>query len=75
MDVAIVATMLRLDQTRRPTLGETLRELANLVVGALALGQFVGREPPSIWMAVIGIFAWFLLVAWGLVLTGDRTDG
>ena len=67
--------MLRLDQTRLTALSETLRELGNLVVGALAVGQFVGQEPPSIWMAFVGIFAWLFLVAWGIFLTGDRTDG
>jgi hypothetical protein len=67
--------MLRLDQTQQTALGDTLRELANLVVGALALGQFVGQQPPSILMAFVGIFAWVLLVASGLFLTGDRTDG
>ena len=67
--------MLRLDQAQRTALGDTLRELANLVVGALALGQFVGQEPPSIWMALAGIFAWWFLVAWGIFLTGDRTNG
>jgi hypothetical protein len=67
--------MLRLDQTQQTALGDTLRELANLVVGALALGQFVGQQPPSIWMAFVGIFACVLLVASGLFLTGDRTDG
>jgi hypothetical protein len=65
MNVAMVATMLRLDRTQQTALGDTLRELANLVVGALAIGQFVGQQPPSIWMACVGIFAWFLLVAWG----------
>jgi hypothetical protein len=67
--------MLRLDQAQRTALGDTLRELANLVVGALALGQFVGQEPPSIWLAFVGVFAWLFLVAWGIFLTGDRTNG
>jgi hypothetical protein len=67
--------MLRLDQAQRTALSETLRELANLVIGALAVGQFVGREPPSIWMAFVGVFAWLLVVAWGIFLTGDRNHG
>jgi hypothetical protein len=70
-----LSTMLRLNQAQQTALGDTLRELANLVVGALALGQFVGQEPPSIWMALAGIFAWWFLVAWGIFLTGDRTNG
>jgi hypothetical protein len=67
--------MLRLNQAQRTALSETLRELANLVVGALALGEFVGEEPPSIWMALAGIFGWVLFVAWGVFLTGVRTNG
>jgi hypothetical protein len=67
--------MLRLNQDQRTALGETLRELANLVIGALALGQFVGEEPPSVWMAFAGTLGWLILVAWGVFLTGDRTDG
>ena len=64
-----------MDQAQRTALSETLRELANLVVGALAVGQFVGQEPPSVWMALVGIFAWLFLVAWGIFLTGDRNNG
>lgn len=67
--------MLRLDQAQRTALSETLRELANLVVGALALGQFVAQEPASIWMALAGVFGWLVLVVWGIFLTGGRTNG
>jgi hypothetical protein len=67
--------MIRLDQRRRTALSETLRELANLVAGALALGQLVGEHPPSIWLILTGIFGWLFLILWGLLLVGDRADG
>ena len=38
-------TMLRLKPRRRAVLVETLRELANLVAGALVLGRLVGNQP------------------------------
>jgi hypothetical protein len=67
--------MLRLDQRRRNALSETLRDFANLVVGALTVGQFVGEQPPSVRLILFGAFSWVLLVAWGIFLTGGRGDG
>jgi hypothetical protein len=42
---------------------------------ALALGQLVGDQPPSIWLILTGLFGWLFLVGWGLLLTGDRSNG
>jgi hypothetical protein len=67
--------MLRLDQGQRTALSETLRELANLVVGALTLGQFVGAQAPSIWLILAGLALWLILIVWGLMLAGDKSDG
>jgi hypothetical protein len=67
--------MLRLDQRRRNALSETLRDFANLVVGALTVGQFVGEQPPSVRLILFGAFSWVLLVAWGTFLAGGRGDG
>jgi hypothetical protein len=41
-------TMLRLTARHREVLTETLRELANLVAGAMVLGQFVGQQAWSL---------------------------
>lgn len=57
--------MLRLSQNRRAALSETLRDLANLVLGALTVGQFVGEQPPSVVLILFGAFSWVFLVAWG----------
>ena len=70
-NVAPLPTMLRLKNGQRAALSETLRELANLVAGALALGQFVGEQSPSLWLIVAGLLGWFVLVSWGLILAGD----
>lgn len=67
--------MLRLHQGRKNALSETLRELANLVVGALTVGQFVGEQPPSVRLILFGALSWVFLVAWGILLAGGRGDG
>ena len=64
--------MLRLGPRRRRLLAETLRELANLVVGALVLGQFVGQQAPSPWLMSTGIAVWFVLVGASLWLRDEK---
>lgn len=65
--------MLRLDQSRRNALSEPLRDLANLVVGALTVGQFVGEQPPSVRLILFGAFGWLFLVVWGIFRAGEAT--
>ena len=67
--------MIRLKRRQRTALGETLRELANLVAGALVLGQFVGEQRLSIWSVLAGIAAWFVLVGLVLLLAGEKGNG
>ena len=67
--------MIRLKPRQRTALGETLRELANLVAGALVLGQFVGERRLSIWSVLAGIAAWFVLVGLVLLLAGEKGNG
>jgi hypothetical protein len=64
-------TMLRLKARRRAVLVETLRELANLVAGALVLGQFVGPQPASAWVVLGGLGSWVALVGLAILLTGE----
>lgn len=66
------ATMLRLKPRQRAALSETLRELAHLAAGVLVLGQFIGEQPPSLWLILVGGAIWAALVALGLVLSGDQ---
>ena len=67
--------MLRLGPRRRTVLADTLRELANLVVGALVIGQFVGTDTLSAAALLVGIGAWFLLVGLALLFAGETRDG
>jgi hypothetical protein len=67
--------MIRLKPRQRTALGETLRELANLVAGALVLGQFVGEQRLSIWSILVGIAAWVVLVGFVLLLAAEKGNG
>ena len=67
--------MIRLKPRQRAALGETLRELANLAVGALVLGQFVGERPLSVGPVLTGMALWFVFVGFGLVLEGSKDNG
>jgi len=58
--------MLRFNRARRTVLSDTLRELANLVVAALVLGQFAGGRR-SLLLIFGGMTAWVLLVGAALV--------
>ena len=64
--------MLRLGPRRRRLLAETLRELANLVVGALVLGQFLVQQAPSPWVMFTGIALWFVFAGTSLWLTEEN---
>ena len=74
MAVAFAATMLRLKARQRAALGETLRELANLVAGAFVLGQFAGERRPSVGLFLAGMTAWVAIVGLALVLEGGKDD-
>jgi hypothetical protein len=67
--------MLRLKQTQRMALGDTVRQLANIAAATLAFGQFVGQRPISILSVVIGLTLWIVLVALGVWLAGVNEDG
>jgi len=67
--------MLRLSSRRRGILAETLRELANLCVGVLALGQFVGTRPWSFWLVLAGVAWWFVLVGLALLFAEGHDNG
>jgi len=66
--------MLRLTSRRRTVLVETLRELANLAVGALVLGQFVSNRAGSIDVVVLGVALWVGFLTLALWLSGDGED-
>ena len=55
-------------------LSTTFRELANLVVAALVLGQVVNERPSALLIAA-GVAAWSLLVLIAVALAGGTRDG
>jgi hypothetical protein len=68
-------TMLRLDKTQRRAVSDTVRQLANLVAGALVLGQFVGQRPSSFILLMASVAVWFVLVCVGLWFAAEKPDG
>ncbi len=64
--------MLRLTQPRRAVLAEALRELAALIIGALALNWFVGESRGSVVVPLAGIAAWLMLVGLAMAVTNGK---
>ncbi len=64
--------MLRFNPEQRTTLANALGELANLMVGALVLGQFLGGGSRPWWLVAVGALLWLALIGFGLVLLGGR---
>lgn len=54
-------------QKQKEYLADGLREVANLTVGALLLGQFLAQEFNWIW-TVVGLGVWLVFYTWGMVL-------
>ena len=65
--------MLGLTQEQRRTLVDKLPDTANLAVGALVFGQFVGDRPFSRLVAAAGLTIWLALLAWALLLGRENT--
>jgi hypothetical protein len=61
--------MIRLTPQQRVTLSETFRDLANVIAGALVVGQFLGQSPSPRTM-LAGMAGWLILVAVSLALVG-----
>jgi hypothetical protein len=45
-------------------------DFANLVIGALFLGQFLGDGPFSLALALFGIAAWVVITGFALTVAG-----
>jgi len=47
---------------------DKLPDAANLALGGMVFGQFLGDRPFSPWLAAIGIGAWLALLGWAFRL-------
>ncbi len=63
--------MLILKREQRVLLAETVRDMANIAAGAMVFGQFLGSQMFSVWIAVGGMAAWIVLVAWAIELAAE----
>ncbi len=62
--------MLRWKTQQRHVLVDKVPDVANLVVGALFLGQFLSDRPFSLSLALSGLAVWTALMAFVLVVAG-----
>ena len=68
-------TMLRWNAGQCRVLVDKLPDAANLVVGALFVGQFLSDRPFSLTLALSGIAVWVVLMGFALVVAriGDQS--
>ena len=64
--------MLVLNRRQRALLAEKSLDLANLALGALVFGQFLGERAFSRWLGGFGIACWILFVAASVFLAGGE---
>jgi hypothetical protein len=65
-------TMLRLSKRGRELLADKLPDAANVALGALVFGQFLGQDPPSIVISAVGTAIWLTFMVLGFLLSEDR---
>ena len=63
--------MLRLKQRQREIFADKLPDLANIGADLFVFGQFVGQQPLSAGMFVIGLAVWTALVAIALIAAAE----
>ena len=66
--------MLRLKPRQRAVIVEKLPDLANLAIGVLVLGQFVGDKPASLSLMMAGAAIWAGLAGVTLLIAGANHD-
>ncbi|OFW13449.1 MAG: hypothetical protein A3F70_11220 [Acidobacteria bacterium RIFCSPLOWO2_12_FULL_67_14] len=59
-------------QDQRAVVLDKFPDVANLAVGALVFGQFLGSESYSLALAAAGIAAWSALIVITLVIAGGH---
>ena len=65
--------MVRLSTRRRAVLVEKLPDIANVAVGALVFGQFLGDRPYSPALALYGVGIWSALMGFVLLLAMENS--
>lgn len=60
--------MVGLTSEQRQMLMDKLPDAANLALGALVFGQFLGDRPFSLLLGVTGAVGWVVLLAWAFWL-------
>ena len=65
-------TVLRFSKEQRVLLVDKLPDLAQVAVGALVFGQFLGERPFSYMLAAAGYVVWIALMSFALYLAGQR---
>ena len=60
--------MLDFDPDQRRMLMNKLPDAANLAVGALVFGQFIGARPVSWGLIAVGLWTWAALIGLALVI-------
>ncbi len=65
-------TMLGLRQAQRTVLAEKIPDLANLAAGGLIFGQFVGGQPFSPTVAMVGVITWVAMIGLTLVIARNE---
>ncbi|MEO6064379.1 MAG: hypothetical protein ABIP49_01180 [Lysobacterales bacterium] len=71
---AATSTMLLLNRAQREMLVDKLPDVANLAIGALSFGQFLGDRPFSLTRALCGVAMWMILMAWTIALASGRNQ-
>jgi hypothetical protein len=64
--------MLELNSRQRSVLAEKLPDAANVAVGALVFGQFLGERPFSLLRAFGGVVVWVLFMALAILAGGGK---
>jgi len=62
--------MLTFKRTQLTLLADKLSDVANLAAGALIFGQFLGEQPFSPLLALLGVGIWVIITACAAALAG-----
>ena len=61
--------MLELSPRQRILVTDTLKDAANIMLAGFFVGQFVGNQPFSVRLALVGAAIWAGVLGWNMFLT------